>query len=283
LAAKSRSAPLRTKLAASCGFCFGVKRAIRLAENNPNSIVIGELIHNRREIERLEKNYGVRLAKDVVGLAKGDKAIIRTHGIEKEARSRLLEIAGDVIDATCPYVTNLQKIAEARSADGYQTIIFGDREHPEVKAVLSYAGENAAIVATPLELEKMKIADRVALVSQTTKSIAAFNEVASALIRKTSELRVFNTICNATLENQEATQNLAKEADIMVVVGGKNSSNTKQLHAISLVSCPDSYLVEDASELRSEWFEKKRLCGISAGASTPDWIIEEAVKIIETF
>ncbi|MDR1451586.1 MAG: 4-hydroxy-3-methylbut-2-enyl diphosphate reductase [Helicobacteraceae bacterium] len=271
------------KLAKSCGFCFGVKRAIRLAENNPDSIVIGELIHNSREIDRLNRNFGVRSADNLDKLKKGDRAIIRTHGIEKDAKAKLLTIADDIIDATCPYVTKPQKIAEAMSDEGYQTIIFGDGSHPEVKGVLSYADENAAVVADASELDRVTIRDRAALISQTTKSIAAFGEVAAALIAKTSETRVFNTICNATYDNQEATRKLAKEADVMIVIGGKNSSNTKQLHSIALQYCADSYLIEDGDELRREWFANKRLCGVSAGASTPDWIIEEATKAIEAF
>jgi 4-hydroxy-3-methylbut-2-enyl diphosphate reductase len=274
---------LQIKLASSCGFCFGVKRAIRLAEGAPNSIVIGELIHNRREIERLEKNFGVRLTNNIDEIGKSDAAIIRTHGVEKEAKAKLLATAGAIIDATCPYVTKPQKIAEAMSAEGYQVVIFGDRTHPEVKGVLSYADKNAAVAANPAELEDIALADRVALISQTTKSIASFNEVAVALIAQTKELRVFNTICNATYDNQEATRELAKEVDIMVIIGGKNSSNTKQLYAIAAELCADSFLVEDAVELRREWFKNKSLCGVSAGASTPDWIIEEALKTIEAF
>ncbi|MDR2151968.1 MAG: 4-hydroxy-3-methylbut-2-enyl diphosphate reductase [Helicobacteraceae bacterium] len=274
---------MKVKLAESCGFCFGVKRAIRLAENNSGAIVIGELIHNRREIERLDKNFGVRSAESLDGIKRGDRAIIRTHGIEKEARAELLAIAADVIDATCPYVTKPQKIAESTSEEGYQTVIFGDKKHPEVKGVLSYASKDAIVVANAGEIQGAALRDRVALISQTTKSIAAFGEVAAALIAKTSELRVFNTICNATYDNQEATRKLAKEADIMIVIGGKNSSNTKQLHAIALQYCADSYLIESGEELRREWFADKRLCGISAGASTPDWIIEEATKAIGAF
>ncbi|MDR2639132.1 MAG: 4-hydroxy-3-methylbut-2-enyl diphosphate reductase [Helicobacteraceae bacterium] len=274
---------MEIKLAESCGFCFGVKRAIRLAESNPNSVVIGELIHNRREIDRLSQNFGVRTAASAEEINGGDRAIIRTHGIEKEAKAKLLTITDDIIDATCPYVTKPQKIAETMSQKGYQIVIFGDRKHPEVKAVLSYADKSAAVVADASELETINIGDRVALISQTTKSIAAFGEVAAALIARTSEARVFNTICNATYDNQEATRKLAKEADIMIVIGGKNSSNTKQLHAIALKYCADSYLIEESSELRREWFSGKRLCGVSAGASTPDWIIEEATKSIAQF
>jgi 4-hydroxy-3-methylbut-2-enyl diphosphate reductase len=123
---------LELRLADSCGFCFGVKRAIRLAENNPDSVVIGELIHNRREIDRLNQNFGVRAAASLDELRGGERAIIRTHGIEKEAKARLLTITDDIIDATCPYVTKPQKIAETMSREGYQTIIFGDRKHPVV-------------------------------------------------------------------------------------------------------------------------------------------------------
>ena len=169
------------------------------------------------------------------------------------------------------------------SAEGYQIIIFGDMKHPEVKGVMSYC-ENDPLVVENLEaLKAAKLHDRVVLISQTTKNVESFLEIANYLIRNCAECRVFNTICNATFDNQDSARNLAKEVDVMVIVGGKNSSNTKQLYNISKEYCADCYLIEDYLELDSAWFLGKKICGVTAGASTPKWIIDAVVKTIEKY
>jgi 4-hydroxy-3-methylbut-2-enyl diphosphate reductase len=274
---------LLIKLATNCGFCFGVKRAIRLAENNPNSVTLGELIHNSKETDRLKNRFAVSIARSIDEIESGKKVIIRTHGIEKKVRERLGEVTNDVIDATCPFVTKPQRIAEQMNQEGYQVVIFGDKTHPEVKGVLSYAGKDAIVVAAADELRRSGLKDRVALISQTTKSIEKFASLAEDLIKRCKETRIYNTICNATFDNQEAARALAKEADVMLIVGGKNSSNTKQLLSIVKEDCSDSYLVEGKDELDRAWFEGKKLCGISAGASTPHWIIEEVKNSLLEF
>ncbi len=184
-----------------------------------------------------------------------------------------------MIDAL-PYVTNSTDCGKM-SRDGYSVVIFGDRNHPEIKGVVSYAdGEEAFIVLDAEELEELPLRSRVAVVAQTTRKPEDFLKIVNALILKHKEVRVFNTICNATFENQDAAADLAKEADIMIVIGGKHSSNTKQLHSIASRGCKDSYLIENESELKEEWFKGKELCGISAGASTPDWIVQNVIKHI---
>ena len=267
------------KIAASCGFCFGVKRAIRLAEENAGALTLGELIHNKKETSRLESDYSVHIANNLDEIDASRPVIIRTHGIEKETKAQLLQKTARVIDATCPYVTKPQEIAAKMSQEGYTVVIFGDKEHPEVKGVRSYA-DGALVVSEPSELVGVRLESHVALISQTTKTLAAFRRLADYLIERVKEVRVFNTICNATFDNQEATRTLAGEVQMMIVIGGKNSSNTKQLYAIAKQICDESYLVEDASELEQSWFAGKKLCGISAGASTPDWIIREVQDAI---
>ncbi|MDR2905515.1 MAG: 4-hydroxy-3-methylbut-2-enyl diphosphate reductase [Helicobacteraceae bacterium] len=274
---------MQVKLAEKRGFCFGVKRAIAIAEESGGAITFGEIIHNHRETKRLEAAFGVKIANNLAEIPHGAKVIIRTHGIEKHDRAALIKSAAKVIDATCPFVKKPQKIAEKMRSEGYQVIIFGDAKHPEVKGVLSYAGDRAIVIGGEEELARERIYSRAALISQTTKQIDAFYRITAALVARTNELRVFNTICNATFENQNATRRLADSVDIMIVVGGKNSSNTKQLHKIALDFCADSYLIEDAAELDSAIFAGKRLCGVTAGASTPDWIISEVVSKIENF
>jgi 4-hydroxy-3-methylbut-2-enyl diphosphate reductase len=274
---------MEIRLAENYGFCFGVKRAIRLAEANPGALTVGPLIHNPKEIERLRRDFSVAVNESIDTIPKNSRTIIRTHGIEQENRKRLETISADVIDATCPFVTKPQEIVQKMSHEGYQVVIFGDSNHPEVKGVRSYAGACAQVVSSVEELSALALSDRVALVSQTTKKASDFGLVAAALTRQCREVRVFNTICNATFDNQEATAKLASEVGVMLIVGGRNSSNTRQLHAIALGRCEKSYLIEDSGDLDPAWFEGAEVCGIGAGASTPDWIIKEVIDKIHTF
>ncbi|WP_299547655.1 4-hydroxy-3-methylbut-2-enyl diphosphate reductase [uncultured Helicobacter sp.] len=274
---------MEVKLAKNYGFCFGVKRAIELAEKKPNGITLGPLIHNAKEINRLKEKFNVVVNEDIQAIAQDAEVIIRTHGIPKQDLQKLKEKTSKITDATCPYVTKPQKICENMSAKGYQIVIFGDMKHPEVKGVMSYCSNEPLVVEDLEALKKAKLRDKVALVSQTTKNINVFLEIANYLISHCSECRVFNTICNATFDNQDSARNLAKEVDIMVIVGGKNSSNTKQLYNISKEYCKDCYLIEDFLELDSKWFLDKKLCGVTAGASTPNWIIDKVVNTIKNY
>ena len=274
---------MKIQLASSYGFCFGVKRAIRIAEEHKGSKTYGPLIHNKDEINRLKEGFDIGLAEKLDDVAPDDSVVIRTHGIPKDELSQLKSQENEIIDATCPYVTTPQNIVANMSEKGYSIVIFGDKEHPEIKGVVSYAKDlrNAFIVKHEDELEGLPILSKVAVVAQTTRKPEDFLKIVNALILNHKEVRVFNTICNATFENQDAAAELAKDADIMIVIGGKHSSNTKQLHSICKSYCDDSYLIENESELKPEWFEGKKLCGISAGASTPDWIVQNVIDKIE--
>jgi len=269
------------QLAESYGFCFGVKRAIKIAEENKDSSTYGPLIHNSKEIARLEADFEVGLSDDHKSFKSGDKAIVRTHGIQKHELAELKENKVNVVDATCPYVTKPQEIAQEMSEAGYSVVIFGDEAHPEIKGVKSYATHGALVVTCSKELEDVKLHEKIALIAQTTRKVEDYLEVANYLIPRHKEVRVFNTICNATFENQEAVRKISKKADVMIIIGGKNSSNTKQLSSISHDYCPDSYHIEDENDIDPLWFKDKNFCGISAGASTPDWIIQNVVNFIE--
>jgi len=274
---------LKIKLAQSYGFCFGVKRAIKIAENSKNATTIGPLIHNSKEIERLKNNFNVTTANDISELDKETKrVIIRTHGIQKDDLANLKkEKKTEIIDATCPFVKKPQQICQKMYDEGYDVVIFGDENHPEVKGVKSYANGRAFVVLSVEELEDIKLFTKVAVVSQTTRKIKEFIKIVDYLIQNIREVRVFNTICNATSDNQDSARELATEADVMIIIGGKNSSNTKQLYTISKEKCKNSYLIEDETELKEEWFRGKELCGITAGASTPDWVIQNVKREIE--
>ncbi len=272
---------MKIELAESYGFCFGVKRAIKIAEENQNAATYGPLIHNSKEIARLDTDFKVGLVEDFKTFKPGDKAIVRTHGIVKDELKALKESGVDVVDATCPFVTKPQEIAQEMSEAGYDVVIFGDEKHPEIKGVKSYATHGAYVVTDVKDLQDLKLHERIALIAQTTRKVEDYLEIANYLIPRYKEVRVFNTICNATFENQDAVRKLSKEADVMIIIGGKNSSNTKQLFNIAYENCKDSYHIEDEKELDFSWFEGKELCGISAGASTPDWIIQNVVDAIQ--
>ena len=276
---------MKVKLASNYGFCFGVKRAIKIAEDYKNSSTMGPLIHNQDEINRLRNDFNVGLYTNLSDVKDHDTVIIRTHGIPKNDLKNLRAQKAKIINATCPFVTTPQQIVKKMSKEGYSILIFGDADHPEVKGVQSYGEDqnDVHIILEPSDIENLVFKNnKIATVAQTTKKKEKYLEIVNALILKNKEVRVFNTICDATFENQDAARDLSKEVDVMIVIGGKNSSNTKQLHSICLENCADSYLIENETELQNSWFLNKKLCGITAGASTPDWIIQQVVEKVES-
>ncbi|OCL81699.1 4-hydroxy-3-methylbut-2-enyl diphosphate reductase [Arcobacter porcinus] len=276
---------MKIELASSYGFCFGVKRAIEIAEKYENSATMGPLIHNDDEINRLKKDFKVGLYSKLSDVKPDDTVIIRTHGIPKNDLKDLRKNTKKVINATCPFVTTPQNIVKNMSKEGYSILIFGDTEHPEVKGVMSYAEDldDVNVVLSIEDLEKINFKNKkIATVAQTTKKKETYLEIVNALILKNKEVRVFNTICDATFENQDAAREISIKSDVMIVIGGKNSSNTKQLHSICLENCKDSYLIENENELQKEWFKEKKSCGITAGASTPDWVIQKVIDKIKS-
>ncbi len=274
---------MEIKLAKNYGFCFGVKRAIEIAEESKNATTMGPLIHNNEEIRRLKENFDVTTAHTMDEVSDAKKVIIRTHGIVKEDLAKLQASNKEIIDATCPFVTKPQEIVEKMSQEKYKIIIFGDENHPEVKGVKSYAVNEPVVILSVDALKDVPLGPKIAIVSQTTRKFVEFMKVVNYLVERVSEVRVFNTICNATFENQDAARELSYESDIMIVIGGKNSSNTKQLLNISEENCADCYLIENEKELEKAWFEGKEKCGVTAGASTPDWIIEKIISKIREF
>ena len=271
---------MQVKLASSYGFCFGVKRAIKIAQEHKNASTMGPLIHNQKEIDRLKTDFNVGLYETIDEAKKDDTVIIRTHGIPKNDLAKLKEKSANVINATCPFVTTPQQIVKKMTADNYSVVIFGDEEHPEVKGIKSY-GEDVNVVLEPSDLENVVFKyEKIATIAQTTKQKENYLEIVNHLILRYKEVRVFNTICDATFENQAAAKSLSSQVDIMIVIGGKNSSNTKQLFNICNENT-QSYHIEDETELKQDWFNDKATCGVTAGASTPDWIIQNVINVIE--
>ncbi|GAB6044714.1 4-hydroxy-3-methylbut-2-enyl diphosphate reductase [Caminibacter profundus] len=270
------------KKAKSYGFCFGVKRAVEIAENSKNAVTLGPLIHNPLEIERLAKNYNVKYINSIDEIDDNIKrVIVRTHGIPKDKLEKLKQKNVEVIDATCPFVKKPQEIVEEMSKEGYDVVIYGDKSHPEIQGVMSYSVHDRVFVVLSVEeLKNIKLKDKIITIAQTTRKIQDYLNIVNFLIKNYKEVRVFNTICNATFENQDAVKELSMEVDIMIIIGGKNSSNTKQLYNIAK-EYAESYLIENENEIDPKWFINKKTCGVSAGASTPEWLVEKIISKIK--
>lgn len=257
------------------GFCFGVKRAVdmafKAARNSSDVFTFGPIIHNPQVIEKLRQQSVS--PTDNIDDDRIKTLIIRTHGVPREISLRLAEKGYDVVDATCPFVKKAQQYAKLLKEDGYQVVIIGDREHPEVLGLMSYAGDDALVVNKDEKLPKLK--RRVGVIVQTTQPVSVLKNFISEALEQVEEIKVFNTICNSTSLRLKETKAMAKKADVMVVVGGKNSANTTQLAALCASMGVPTYHIETSSEIKEEWFSGVNNVGITAGASTPDWIIKE--------
>ncbi len=269
-------------IAKGAGFCFGVKRAVNIAfktaERSVNRVAtLGPIIHNPQVVEKL-RQAGVRpldrISEDV------DILIVRTHGIPVGLYESLRDARFELIDATCPFVKKAQQYAKLLREEGYQVLILGDKDHPEVKGILSYAGESAIVVKDAGEVPRLN--SRVGIVVQTTQPVEALRKLLDKVIQTVKEVKVYNTICNSTALRLRETEDMTRKVDLMLVVGGKNSANTKQLVTLCNDSRVKTYHVETAGDLCPEWFVGVGKVGITAGASTPDWIINDIVKKIET-
>jgi 4-hydroxy-3-methylbut-2-enyl diphosphate reductase len=188
----------------------------------------------------------------------------------------------NVVNATCPFVVKAQKFAQQLAAEGYQVIVVGEGEHPEVIGIMGFAGDNAQVIEKASDINQIAIKSRVGVVAQTTQSLSNFREVVGALLEKSDELKVFNTICHATSHRQESALDIAREVDLMIVIGGHNSANTSRLASLCLQSGVTTHHIETAEELRPSWLKNVMTVGVTAGASTPEWIIEDVIRKLET-
>ena len=263
-------------LADKAGFCFGVKRAINTAFDAAEKgkvYCLGPLIHNPQEVERL-RQAGVELVEDFSSLQQGDSLIIRSHGVPPSVLEEIRKKGLHIIDLTCPFVGKAQRDAEALHRGGYQVVIVGEKKHPEVQSILGYAGDNAVVVETADDVDGMKFKNRIGVVAQTTQSYSNLSKIVLKLLCLSKELKVFNTICNSTQERQDAAQVLACKVDVMLVVGGRNSANTSRLVSVCEQEGKPTYHIEVADEIQPQWFKGVTKVGVTAGASTPDWVLE---------
>ena len=266
---------VKITIAKSAGFCFGVKRAIDLAQDiaskNSDVYTFGPLIHNPQEVARLEKE-NIKVVEDYSKIEKG-VLVLRTHGIPLDIYENLSKKENiKIVDAACPFVKKAQDIIKELSKDSEQIVIVGEKKHPEVVALVSYGKGKCLVVEDKDDVKNVKKTDIIYIVSQTTQSPKKFEEIVNE-ISKISQVKVFNTICRATFDRQSAAAKLAKEVNVMIVIGGKNSGNTTRLYQICS-NITKTYHIEDVDEIEPAWFDKVESVGITAGASTPDWIIE---------
>lgn len=273
----------RIIVAKSAGFCWGVSRAFEkvmgIAEHEPRQNPVytyGPLIHNPQAVEVLE-HKGIRVLKEIPAELKGT-IVIRTHGVPPDERRRLEATGASICDATCPDVGMIQGTVRKHIRRGYFIIIIGDREHPEVKALLGFAEKNGTCVISAEEIERLPSdLSKVCVVSQSTQQRKKFEELVPVIKNRYPDCVVFDTICRSTNIRQEEVRELAKEVDAMVVVGGRNSSNTNRLAEISREMGTPTFLIESDGEIDAEKFSQFDAIGITAGASTPKWVIEQVV------
>ena len=271
------------RVAREAGACYGVERALRMVEEAAEARegavhTLGPLIHNPRVVDDLASRGVDSVASP--DEAAGDTLLLRTHGTAPAEEARARELCPRVLDATCPFVKKVHLAAQRLSREGYQVVVVGEAGHPEVEATLPHA-PGAVVVGSAEEAASLPPARKVGVVVQTTARRALLAEVVEALLANAEEVRVINTICEATSGHQAAADELAREADVMVVIGGRNSANTTRLAEIAAARCPRTHHVEGADELLPEWFEGAGLIGITAGASTPASQIEAVRTEIE--
>lgn len=262
------------------GFCFGVRRAMKMAEEtiaqHGNGATLGPLIHNKEVVARLESE-GLRAAQNVEDVQPGEVVMLRTHGTGPGAICQLRERGVTVVDATCPFVARAQREAARYQAEGYQVLVLGEPDHPEARGIAEHTGEEAIIVESAADLATLKLQKKIAVVCQTTQRLDSLQALVHDLLPLVTELCVANTICDATTKRQEASLEVARQVDLMLVIGGKHSANTTRLAQICAETGTPTYHIETAEELEAEWFAGVGKVGVTAGASTPDWVIEEVV------
>jgi len=274
----------RIVVARHAGYCYGVQRALRMALEAADSVqgpiaTLGPLIHNPGVVEDLAAR-GVRAVESLDDV-EGGTVLVRTHGVPPDIVTDARDRGMQVIDATCPFVTVAQRKAAALCQEGYVVLILGERDHPEVAGIKACGGPEALVVERASELAQDVIADkRVGVVVQTTQTYAALSALAAAVAPLARETLVYNTICEATQQRQKAACDMAREVDCVLVVGGRNSANTRRLASLCREIQPRTFHLERAAEVEPSWMAGCRTIGVTAGASTPEEEIEAAVMAV---
>ncbi|MCD5384151.1 4-hydroxy-3-methylbut-2-enyl diphosphate reductase [candidate division WOR-3 bacterium] len=275
---------MKIYVAQHAGFCFGVKRALEIAYETVSKFksaiyTLGPLIHNPQVVEQLQEE-GISPVSNLDEIGDGI-LIVRSHGLPPSVIEQAEEKGLIIVDATCPFVKQAQKKARLLTQDGYQVLVFGEMEHPEVKGILGVAGKKAICMSNCTDLRNLRLSNRIGVVAQTTQSTETLALVVSELVKTANEVRVFNTICTSTQLHQESSLKLARKVDCMVVVGGKNSANTKRLTNLIDKEGIPVYHIEREDELNKDWFSGLLKIGLTGGASTPKWLIKRVSESIK--
>ncbi|MDZ7798408.1 MAG: 4-hydroxy-3-methylbut-2-enyl diphosphate reductase [Patescibacteria group bacterium] len=259
------------------GFCFGVKRAIReLKKTKGQAYTLGPVIHNPQVVDYFKKK-GIRPIDRLSKKIKPGKLFIRAHGVSDQKKEQAKKMGFEIFDLTCPFVKKAQILAKKLEKQGYQVVILGLKNHPETKAI----AEN---LKNPIILQNHKCSslnkNKIGVICQTTSNIKNTKKILNKIKKTAQEVKIYNTICQATKKRQKAAHKMARQSDIVIVIGGRYSSNTKKLKQVCQEYGP-TYHIETEKELKKKWFKNKKTIGITAGASTPDWIINKVVKKIK--
>ena len=279
---------MQVELAKSAGFCFGVSKAVDIVKaeiiKKPDKPIYtyGPIIHNEQVVAELEADGVKALEKDEIDKAVPGIMIIRSHGVSRATEEELVAAGFTVVDATCPFVKRIHRTVQNNSEQGDKIIIVGDAAHPEVQGIMGWCMNDPYIIGDIKDADNIPYAkeDRITIVSQTTFNYNKFQEIVDYIGKKGYYINVVNTICNATEERQEAAARLADRADCMIVIGGAHSSNSHKLYEICKGRCDTTYFIQTLDDLHLELPSSASLVGITAGASTPNKIIEEVQNYV---
>ena len=277
---------MKVLVAEKCGFCLGVKNAISMAEKTLDACKervysLGPIIHNEDVVQRLAKN-GLKTVDSLDEIENGT-VLIRSHGVTPQQMEQIKEKGLNIVDATCVLVKRVQKIVSELSEAGYEVVVIGDKNHPEVKAVVGCASK-VTVIADKKDLANIPVNKKLGVVSQTTQSARHFSEMIGAIAKiDFSEIRVINTLCNEAKRRQQAAVALCKQVDVMFVLGGLSSANTRKLAELCKTCNEQTFHLQNWKELDKSVLLGKNIAGVTAGASTPDWVIDEFVEYLKAY
>ena len=276
---------MKVRIAKTSGFCFGVKRAFEIAlreakmTESGNVFTDGPLIHNPQALERLQ-NQGIKILEEIKRNIKGT-IIIRSHGVSPERRKELEKTGAKIVDATCPKVKKVQSVIGQYAQKGFYVVIIGDKSHAEVRGLLGHANEKGIAIQTEYDLKKLPSSAKLCVVAQTTQNKDKFTLLSEKIKERFPEALIFDTICETNRNRQEELKDLCNLVDAIIVVGGKESANTRRLVEIAKLEGKPTFFVESENELVPDKLKDFKEVGIIGGASTPDWVLSRVVSKLE--
>jgi 4-hydroxy-3-methylbut-2-enyl diphosphate reductase len=278
---------MKILIAAHSGFCEGVERAFRIAEATARAgrpvFMLGNLVHNKQVVERLTA-LGVKTVASLAEIPPGSRGVllISAHGVAPEVYETAKRLELNVVDTTCPWVKKAQQLASRLAAEGRLVIIVGDRGHPEVKSLLGWSGGKAAVVENEADLAKLTLAPgtRVGVIAQTTQSTGHFDRMVAVIKQRAADVVEFDTVCGATTKRQSAATELARQVELMLVIGDRLSANTKRLTELCTATGTETHQIQTVAEFDRRWLAGKQTVGVTAGASTPEWVIQEILATL---